>query len=75
MGGPICQGKIINRVVERLDDELRSVGDDFAPALHVVCPWHGYEYDILTGQHPSAPNIKLRGVDVSESDGEISVHL
>ena len=75
MGGPVCQGKMINRVIERLDEGKRSLGDDFAPAMHVVCPWHGYEFDVRTGAHPGDPNIRLRGFPVRETGGEIIVKL
>lgn len=75
VNGPVCQGKIINRVIERLDADKRSLGDDFADAVHIVCPWHGYEYDLLTGRHPGNPNIRLRGFPVTEIDGEIIVEL
>lgn len=74
-GGPVCQGKMIHRVIERLDEEKRSLGDDFGPAMHVVCPWHGYEYDLLTGAHPTDPAAQLRGFTVVEEGGEISVDL
>jgi nitrite reductase/ring-hydroxylating ferredoxin subunit len=31
-------------------------------ALHgnmIVCPWHAWEYDCVTGQHDRNPNLKL----------------
>jgi len=74
-GGPVCQGKMIHRVVERLDEDRRSLGDDFGPALHIVCPWHGYEFDLRTGAHPGDATSSLRGFAVSEADGEIVVRL
>ena len=74
-GGPVCQGRLMNRVVERLDAEKRSLGDDFSDELHIVCPWHGYEYDVRTGEHPADPNARLRGVEVEEREGEILVRL
>jgi len=74
-GGPVCQGKLMNRVVERLDAERRSLGDDFADELHIVCPWHGYEYNVRTGEHPADSRLRLRRVEVSERDGEILVCL
>lgn len=74
-GGPVCQGKLMNRVVERLDDGKRSLGDDFSDQLHIVCPWHGYEYDVRTGEHPADPGARLRRVEVEEHDGEIRVRL
>src|SRR5665213_2840848 len=52
-GGPVCQGVLMGRVVELLDDEKRSLGDRFSETdLHIVCPWHGYEYNVETGEHP-----------------------
>lgn len=74
-GGPACQGKMIHRVVELLDEDKRSVGDHFSDDLHIVCPWHGYEYDVRTGRHPADPRVRLRSYRVFETDGEIVVEL
>ena len=73
VGGPVCQGVMMNRVVERLDGERRSLGDDFCDTMHIVCPWHGYEYNVRTGHHPSDPGARLRRVEVEEREGEILV--
>src|SRR3954453_14488779 len=75
VGGPVCQGVLMNRVVERLDDQRRSLGDDFSDTLHIVCPWHGYEYDVRTGVPPADPDARLRAFDVEEREGEILVRL
>src|SRR5438270_13548634 len=75
LGGPVCQGTLMNRVFERLDGDKRSLGDDFGPQLHIVCPWHGYEYDVRTGAHPADPAARLRAVEVQEQEGEILVRL
>lgn len=75
-GGPVCQGMLIQRVVEALDGEHRSLGDFYSKTdLHIVCPWHGYEYDVATGEHPADPAIRLRAYDVEESGGEVTVYL
>ena len=74
-GGPVCQGKLMPRVVERLDAGRRSLGDDFSDELHIVCPWHGYEYDVRTGEHPADARLRLRSVAVEERAGEILVRL
>ena len=75
LGGPVCQGLMINRVRERLDDEQRSQGDYFGDERHVVCPWHGYEFDIETGEHPADATVRLSGYPVVERDGDILVQL
>lgn len=73
-GGPACQGRIIPRVRERLDRNKHTVGLDFdQDVLHIVCPWHGAEYDVTTGRHPGRPDWALRRFDVVERDGRIHV--
>ncbi len=75
-GGPACQGRIVSRVRERLDDEQRSLGLRFdEDTLHVVCPWHGFEYDVTTGRHPGRPDLALRSFPVTEEEGRIRVAL
>lgn len=74
-GGPVCQGMMINRVEELLDEEKQSLGDRFSGDPHIVCPWHGYEYDLRTGQHPADPSIKLRSYRVFERSGEVFVEV
>ena len=74
-GGPVCQGLLINRVGELIDVNKRSCGDYFTGELHIVCPWHGYEYNVMTGEHPGDSRIRLRGYRVLERGGEILVDL
>ena len=75
-GGPACQGRIVHRVRERLDEQRRSRGTEFEPdSMHIVCPWHGFEYDVRTGRHPGRPDFALRSFPVAESGGRIHVTL
>ncbi|MFP5070532.1 Rieske (2Fe-2S) protein [Pseudonocardia nantongensis] len=75
-GGPACQGRIVSRVREDLDDRKASRGLVFDPdTMHIVCPWHGFEYDVTTGAHPGRPDFALRAFEVSESGGRVRVHL
>lgn len=73
-GGPACQGRLIDAVRERINPDRTTSGLTFDPDdPHVVCPWHGLEFRILTGEHPGAPDFRLRAFEVSESEGEIRV--
>lgn len=75
-GGPACQGRIVSRVRERLDDGKASRGLVFDPdTMHVVCPWHGFEYDVTTGAHPGRADFALRAYPVEESGGRIRVSV
>jgi len=76
MGGPVCQGKIIGRVEERIADDKTSRGFAFSPdRTNIVCPWHGYEFDIATGQHQGNPRMRLRPVKIEIVEDDIVVTL
>jgi nitrite reductase/ring-hydroxylating ferredoxin subunit len=73
-GGPVCQGKIIPRVTEVIDKGGESHGFAFDEScLHIVCPWHGFEYNIKTGVHPGRRAARLIRVAVEESADGIYV--
>jgi nitrite reductase/ring-hydroxylating ferredoxin subunit len=76
MGGPACQGKIIAKVDEIIADDRTSKGLAFSKTrMHVICPWHGYEFDIRTGQHPGNSRARLRKIDVAVSGGDVVVSV
>jgi nitrite reductase (NADH) small subunit len=73
-GGPVCQGRIMKGVEERLDAERRSLGIHYKDgSLHVICPWHGYEFDIRTGRHTGLDRIRLASHPVTVRDGAVYV--
>jgi nitrite reductase/ring-hydroxylating ferredoxin subunit len=73
-GGPVCQGRLMKRVEERLDKDRRSLGIHYVDdALNIVCPWHGYEFDVRTGRHAGLPSMRLAGCQVRLRDGEFYV--
>jgi nitrite reductase/ring-hydroxylating ferredoxin subunit len=73
-GGPVCQGKIIPRVTEVIDKGGESHGFAFdESSLHIVCPWHGFEYNIKAGVHPGRRAARLIRVAVEESADGIYV--
>ena len=75
-GGPACQGRIINKVEEALADNKTSLGFRYSEDdVHIVCPWHGYEYNIRTGRHPGRNDVRLRPFDVTVSGGDVIVHV
>jgi nitrite reductase (NADH) small subunit len=74
MGGPVCQGKILPRVEEDIADDRKSRGLIFSKTqTNIVCPWHGYEFDIRTGCHQGNPQLRLRALEVRIADGEVFV--
>jgi nitrite reductase/ring-hydroxylating ferredoxin subunit len=76
MGGPVCQGKIIARVQELIANDKTSLGFAFSKdQTNVVCPWHGYEFDIETGRHQGNPRLRLLPVKIAVIDGDLVVTL
>ena len=74
MGGPACQGKMIAKVEEVIADDRTSKGMTFSKEkLHVVCPWHGFEFNLETGCHPGDANVRLTPVKVDVRGGQIYV--
>jgi len=73
-GGPVCQGKIIPGVTEVIDKGGASRGFAFDENdLHIVCPWHGYEYGIKSGRHAGKSDIRLSSIPVEENGGTVYV--
>lgn len=70
-GGPICQGKIFRRLDERLSDDKTSLGLTYRREKHIVCPWHGFEFDIETGKHPGDPSVRLRAIAAEIKNGDV----
>ena len=73
-GGPVCQGRLVSRVTEVLDEDMRSRGTDFDESdPHVVCPWHGFEFSLASGSHPGRERTRLRDFPVEERGGNVYV--
>ncbi len=72
-GGPVCEGLIINRVVDIITNDQMYEGQTFSDDVHFVCPWHGYEYDLKTGECVGDRRLKLKKFEVVERGNEIFV--
>ena len=73
-GGPVCQGKVMKRVEEKLTDSKQSLGIHYVEgSLNVVYPWHGYEFDVRTGRHVGLDAVRLAAVPVKSRDGAVYV--
>ena len=67
-GGPVCQGKILNKVEELLAEDKTSRGLKFSETdVHIICPWHGYEFNIRTGPWSPRPRVQRRAAKCSRT--------
>jgi nitrite reductase/ring-hydroxylating ferredoxin subunit len=75
-GGPVCAGEVLGKVEAVVGDDGSIVEERFsAQTTHLVCPWHGWEYDLETGKCAVDARFGLRRFGVRESDGEIYLEL
>lgn len=73
-GGPVCEGRIMGRVEAVLADDKTLIGERFSDTeTHLVCPWHGYEYDLATGECAADRRLRLRRYDVVVRGEEVYV--
>ena len=73
-GGPACEGVIKGKVVELLGPDKTYLGQTYDHSdPHIVCPWHGWEYKLLTGECAPDPSLKLKRYQVVQREGGIYV--
>jgi nitrite reductase/ring-hydroxylating ferredoxin subunit len=73
-GGPACEGLTIAKVEERIMPDKTSRGMYFSDTeLHFVCPWHGMEYDMKTGECVADRRMKLRKYKVVQKGDDVYV--
>jgi nitrite reductase (NADH) small subunit len=41
----------------------------------VTCPWHGFQFDVRSGQHATTPNLKQPTFPVKAEAGNVYVEL
>lgn len=70
-GGPACEGVMMNQVVDIIAEDKTYQGQTFTDEVHFVCPWHGWEYELATGECVGDRRIKLKKYDVVVRDGSI----
>lgn len=66
-GGPVCEGLLSGTV--GVDDDMDLVYEREGEV--VACPWHGWEFDIRTGEHLADPSYRLPTYEVTVQDGDV----
>jgi nitrite reductase (NADH) small subunit len=75
-GGPVCTGEVLGRTEAVLNPDGTVAGERLVDARpHLVCPWHGWEYDLATGRCAADRRYSLKRFEVSVREGEIYVRV
>src|SRR5947208_1513835 len=73
-GGPACEGLTIAKVEERLRPDKTSMGLYFSEdEMHFVCPWHGMEYDMKTGECVADRKLRLKKYKTLQTGDDLYV--
>lgn len=74
--GPCCEGPTTGTIEATFDrDTLEQTLTYVRDGEVLNCPWHGWEYDIKTGECLSRQGLALPSYPVRVEDGEIVVSL
>lgn len=68
LGGPLCAGEVLGLVYSSKPGDVQFDGSKRL----ITCPWHGWEFDVKTGQSYFNPRLKARRYSVETSAGEES---
>jgi nitrite reductase/ring-hydroxylating ferredoxin subunit len=74
-GGPACEGILVNNVVDILNPDQTYEGQTFGERVHFACPWHGYEYDLKTGECAADRRLRLKKYNVVRRGDDIFVNV
>ena len=68
-GARVCLGKIVGTTLPRGVYEFVYSRE----GQILRCPWHSWEYDVVTGHSVFDPNVKLVSYPVDIVDGDVTV--
>jgi nitrite reductase/ring-hydroxylating ferredoxin subunit len=75
-GGPACEGMRIPAVKDVLGEDQEFLCQTFDETdMHIVCPWHGYEFHLDSGINVADERLRLLKFNVIERDGGVYVEI
>jgi nitrite reductase (NADH) small subunit len=77
-GRPLCVANV-NGTISVLDGvcphEEGPLGEGIIEDGRVVCPWHAYAFDVLTGESQQDPQVKAQVFEAVVESGELRVKI
>ena len=74
--GPCCEGTVTGTASSTFDRATLEISLEYVQEGEILnCPWHGWEYDLTTGECLSRGGVRLPGHPVRIEDGDVVVTL
>ena len=71
-GGPCCEGNITGTQEATYNEKTREVTLEWTRDNEILnCPWHGWEYDVTTGECLSKQRIRLPSHEVIIRENQV----
>lgn len=75
-GGPACEGVLMPQVVDLIGRDGAYEGQGYDENdMHIVCPWHSYEFHLSDGTHVGDKSVRLKKYEVVQRDGAVYVSV
>lgn len=72
--GPVCEGELTRNVSAEYEDPGKRPTQEYTDENIVICPWHGWAYDVETGNHVGDDSLQsLPTFDVVHDDGTLYI--
>lgn len=71
--GPLCEGDVERKIVGEFVDIGQRVQEKYADEHVIKCPWHGWEYELETGDLVHDERMSLPVFDVVVDDGIVYI--
>ncbi len=77
-GRPLALFRVGGRFYATDNDCLHRggpLGEGFLTGSVVTCPWHGWEYDVVTGEHVDDPSLRVSTYTAFVRNGRVWVQV
>ena len=75
-GGPACEGVQMPQVVDLIGEGGIFLGQTYNyDDMHIVCPWHSYEFHLSDGTHVCDKRLRLKKYQVVQREGGVYVSV
>lgn len=75
-GGPVCEGPVQGTVEASFDRETLETSLEYTREDEILsCPWHGWEYDLQSGECLSRAGRRLPSYPIEVDGDELVIRL